>query len=471
MFTPFLGLCLLLVMVFALGGGSRGDILSLVILRPLSIILLGIGLVTLTRDHVRSHRFLFVMAALILLFLMVQLVPLPPSLWQALPGRDLVTTIDAAAGLAGIWRPMSLDPQATENAFFALLVPATVLVLGAQLTADEHRRLVPLLLIIGTVSALLGLLQVLSDPQGGLYFYRITNNGAPVGLFANRNHQALLLALMLPLLAYSSTHKQLSFTGSGLVILAGFVLLPLILVAGSRAGMFIGALALCSVPLLVASPVAPSEQVNRGSVGRHSFKSLVWFKGLVVMLGVSLILLTILLGRGLAWERISGTRIEDEMRWAIAPTVIKLVEFYFPWGTGTGSFERVFRIHEPNTLLGPTYMQQAHNDWLDALLTGGAIAGVLLVVVLLAWLLRISRLITRRSSSEAAPRLSFLGLTLVTLIGLASIVDYPLRVPSLACLFTLAALWASGIRSVTDNSNLTSGPETLQNPARLREPS
>ena len=32
-----------------------------------------------------------------------------------------------------------------------------------------------------------------------LWFYRITNNGFPVGLFANRNHAAVFLAALLPL--------------------------------------------------------------------------------------------------------------------------------------------------------------------------------------------------------------------------------------------------------------------------------
>ncbi|MFK4002533.1 hypothetical protein [Qipengyuania sp. NPDC077563] len=37
------------------------------------------------------------------------------------------------------------------------------------------------------------MLQLLADPRSGLFFYDITSNG-PVGLFANRNHAAILLA-------------------------------------------------------------------------------------------------------------------------------------------------------------------------------------------------------------------------------------------------------------------------------------
>jgi hypothetical protein len=34
-----------------------------------------------------------------------------------------------------------------------------------------------------------------------------------------------------------------------------------------------------------------------------------------------------------------------------------------------------------------------------------------------------------------------LGLVIILLFGTASLSDYPLRVPSLACLFALAVLW------------------------------
>src|SRR3546814_18783044 len=47
----------------------------------------------------------------------------------------------------------------------------------------------------------LGLAQVIGPRDGPLYLYEITNNGSAVGLFANRNHQAALLACLFPMLA------------------------------------------------------------------------------------------------------------------------------------------------------------------------------------------------------------------------------------------------------------------------------
>ena len=54
----------------------------------------------------------------------IQLVPLPPALWQALPGRDLVAESLALAGSPGLWMPLSLDPGRTLVALVGLTAPA-----------------------------------------------------------------------------------------------------------------------------------------------------------------------------------------------------------------------------------------------------------------------------------------------------------------------------------------------------------
>src|SRR5687768_16497086 len=49
----------LLVLVFCMGGSSRGDVWSLPILRPVAILSLFYGLWALSRADVARHRFLF----------------------------------------------------------------------------------------------------------------------------------------------------------------------------------------------------------------------------------------------------------------------------------------------------------------------------------------------------------------------------------------------------------------------------
>jgi O-antigen ligase len=223
---------------------------------------------------------------------------------------------------------------------------------------------------------------------------------------------------------------------------------------------------LCSIPFLIPrSTIRPLKPRPTDSVRGLRMPRLAV---LASVAGIGLIALTIAMGRDRAWERLSETRVEDEVRWTIIPTVIDMIGKYFPVGAGTGSFERIFRADEPDRLLGPGYMQHAHNDWLDALLTGGAIAAVLLGVAVAAWFLRFGQLIVRRPQNDGARRLSILGLTLVGLMGLSSFVDYPLRVPSLACLFVLAAIWAGCWRSPHGDSDASRGAEAANHPAGLR---
>ncbi len=442
---PFRALCLLLAGVFLFGGGSRGDIHSLAFLRPFAILLLFYGLACLTRAQIAVNRFVLCFALLSLLLLVLHLVPLPSQVWGALPGRELVREIDHAAGLGAVWRPFSLAPDATLNALYAALVPGAALVLGVQLGPQERRWLLWPVLLFGGSSVLLGIAQ-LSGPVGGpLYFYKVTNDGTAVGLFSNRNHQAFLLAALLPVLAVWATQMGSGSRGSALrallAILAGAALLLLILVTGSRAGLVLGICALLSLPLVIPNFAARIMMRTDGAVGTRRWQ-VVAFAGLAAGLAL-LIVLTVARGRGLAWDRLIGSAAGSDLRFLIAPTVIDMIRQFLPFGSGMGSFERVFQVYETDAHLRPDYANHAHNDWLEVALTGGIPALILLVAALLAFALRGRILLARGLAEGTELQLARLGMVVVALLAIASLGDYPLRVPSLACFFVLGVLWMS----------------------------
>lgn len=441
--ASFWALAFFLVACIALGGSARGDVASLIVLRPLAVLMLGFGLWRLQARQIKAHRFLCGMAFAILAVPIMQLVPLPPALWNHLPGRGLVMEIDQVAGIGQIWRPLSLTPAATWNAFYATLVPFAVLILGIQLGAEEQRRLLVVAIFLCGFSALLGLIQILGDPNSALYFYNITNNGSAVGLFANRNHQALLLAMMLPMLAVLARGNGPGGTARRLAaITAGLVLLPLILITGSRSGLLVAAMALLAIPFIlgrdrpVDAAVSPAD--TRWS-GRLPFSGRVG----LLLAGAGLVILTVWLGRDLAWDRLQTFAPAEEIRAKLLPTLVAMILAYAPTGSGMGSFERIYQVHEPDSLLNPDYMNHAHNDWLEIMLNGGAAAGLLLIVALIGLALGMKRAFFDQLASSTAIRYSRLGLVLVLLVALASAFDYPLRVPSLAALFAIAVLWAS----------------------------
>ena len=119
---------------------------------------------------------------------------------------------------------------------------------------------------------------------------------------------------------------------------------------------------------------------------------------------------------------------------------------YWPTGSGIGTFERAYFIDEPDGLLGPTLMNHAHNDWLEVVITAGFGGLLLLLSAVAAFAWRAYRAASDRMqfTAEAAKtkRFVWLGLVVMALCALASVSDYPLRTPSLACVFVVAALWA-----------------------------
>lgn len=437
--------CLLaayLAFVFLLGGGSRDDIQSLILLRPAAVIMCGIAVALLPSGAVREYRALIWFAAALFGLCIVQLIPLPPALWTALPGREIVVEIDAAAGLAGTWRPLSLDPHGTWNALYSLFVPLAALLLALPLTREERFATLVLVLALGLSSGLLGLLQVSGGRNGGLYLYRITTPGYASGLFANRNHQATLLATLLPMLAIFSwvgvrTLDQARLRWA-LSLAAGSVLVPLLLVTGSRSGFALGLLGLLSVPFLYRR----RELDDVAARQRRHRSMLIPVSAAAVAISL-LTLITVLFARAEAISRVLAPDQGNDLRFKFWGPIAELAARNFPFGTGLGSFDPVFRLNEPDRLLEPTYFNHAHNDWLEIALTGGIGAIALAILALIWWSAKTLRA-WRGDGSMRDVAFARMGSIILMMMALASVTDYPLRVPSMMCVAVIAAIWLQG---------------------------
>ena len=438
---PFFLLVLYLVLVFLTGGGARADIQSLIILRPISVIVCGFALWTITRDQVKKYQLLFLSFAAVIALVAIQLVPLPPALWSALPGREIMVEVDKAAGLGPRWRPISMVPSATWNGFYALFVPLAVLLLGAQLSREQRFQLLPVLLAIGLLSGFLGLLQAIGDPQGGLYLYRVTNNGSAVGLFSNRNHQAVLLATMFPMLAaYASTgtgtEERAKFRRwIAIAVAAGLV--PLLLVTGSRAGLLVGALGLAAAARLYSKPIATARQKRK--TPKFDLRIPIAAFG-ALCLGA----LSVVMSRAEALQRLAAPDQVEEQRLHVWGPIAAMAWKYFPVGSGIGSFVEVYQIDEPRRLLTQTYLNHAHNDWLELWFTAGVPGILILLWMALAIGARASTILQTSLEKTRGVLFARLGIIVLALCSFASIGDYPLRTPSLSCVFVIACLWLCG---------------------------
>lgn len=436
------------IALFLLGGGSRADIQSLVLLRPLAAVMLAYGLWGVAKDDVQPFRFLWVFVGASTLLAASHVLPLPYGIWSNLPGRELIAETDKIAGLGELWRPLSLVPNETWNALYAMLIPAAALVLFSRLTTVSLHMMIGITLAIGLVSAFIGILQVLGPDNSALYFYRITNRGAAVGLFANRNHHAVFLACLIPMLAvfaagYSGRlASRRVFYGGSLAI--GATLLLLILISGSRAGLLVALIGICAVPMLLKPEAKSADERSKGRLPT-------WLNTRNVALAATaftVVLVAILSSRASSFDRLFGES-DDGLRLQIWGPIAKLAWTYFPFGSGVGTFADVYKIHEPAAMLSPEYLNHAHNDLLEFLMTAGLPGLLILLVGVVAWARRAYYLFTKSLDNSRQVRLARLGSVIILMLAIASLADYPLRTPSLSGLFILAASWMIAGKNVS----------------------
>lgn len=426
-----------------MGGGSRPDVTAHVVLRPLTILAGAVALMMPVRRPARGALGLLLALAALML---VQMVPLPPALWTALPGRELVAQIAPALGQQPAWRPVTLSLDGTLNALFALVVPFATILLVTRLDGIARDRLGVVVLALLGVSAALGLLQVIGPPGSALYLYRITIPTAAVGLFANPNHQAVALACAYPLLAWWSA-RPIGVGTPGfrrwLAVALGVLLVPMLIVTGSRAGVALGALGAFGALLVARSPVVQPHAPGRRPPppGRVPRKWL--FVGLAL---ASVALAALLLLQRDALEAVFAATSPQELRVRLLDRLTELATDFLPTGSGFGTFERLWRIDEPLATLTPAYLNHAHNDLLEFVIEGGigAVALSIAVGVLVA---RATAAVWSRSPVTADRLRARAASVMIVLLALASLVDYPLRTPTGMMLAALALVWLQWGRS------------------------
>lgn len=419
-----LGLCV------AGGGSAKADVLSLLYLRPAAIAALAF-FAWRCRDWMAIRPMVWLLAALAGLYA-AQLVPLPPVIHGMLPGWDRLDAIQRMNGTFSDWRGVTLDPDATLNALFSLVVPAAVLVgLGAAGADGRQRLLVPVIVIL-LAGGCLGVLQIATGQDSPFYLYRDTYPGYAVGWFSNRNHQAAALACLFPLLRIWAERRDGPLQGRTRYAVAGgiaFLVMPLIVITGSRAGILLAVLS------LVLSAIILPIRLPR------SRRTLVATGALLVVI-VTILASVVLLDRAASVDRLlqSGD-LGSEGRVAYLATEWQIVKAFWPLGVGAGAFDPAIRMFEPDAMLHPTYFNHAHDDFLEMVVVAGLpgilvmLAGALLVV---AWIIRIFR--PWRTASDVVT-LARAGSIMVVIVAAASTVDYSIRAPLMAALMMVAVMW------------------------------
>ena len=425
------------------------------------------------------------LAAALLLLPLLYLVPLPEALWQSLPGRELYGTILLGVdpgGSAG-WRPLSLVPQQSEAALYALLPAVAVFAAVYLLPVEQVRRLVYLLLGMAALQAGLGLMQYGAGPQSPLFFGNpYAGNASAAGTYANRDHLAGLLEMFFPVslalmvatlgqgrsrgqrggkwrrriefLSSIRGHQALIFGALTLLLLLGLVF------TRSRAGVALAMVGLFLSLLLFARRLG----------GNNVYGTLGSVVAVAVVVAAEIGLAPVL-------DRFSQDPLQDA-RWTIFSTTLEGIGQFFPVGSGAGTFARVYPQFQPHEL-GSHFIHNVHNDYLEALFEGGIFSLLLLLAALWILFRQWPRLLRQGSRGGRWGSFRFIqagaGIG-VSLMLLHSLVDFNLHIPANAIFFSfLAAVFLkeyseeSGTRrrrrrTVSLEQPTRSGTETVRSP-------
>ncbi len=336
---------------------------------------------------------------------------------------------------------ISLDPYETK---------VVVLVLGALIFYFEAvttlarslkgtRALAALVIVIGLASSVFGVVQFYVVPPT-----TITESFAQ---YANRNHFLLIVEMALGLIAGIVLRVGVATLWRWLALFIGGVLLYAAILVGSRGGLLsIAAMLVIGVFLNFTRDWGPSSRSRLGS-GVKATNQI--FRKVMVPLGVALailsgiVILTVIVGGERTVSRFENLNRETRSspdrlnRAAIWKATGELIKDNPVFGVGFGAYSVAIARYDRSD--GTYPIEQAHNDYLEILASGGIVGGLLLLMFLFL-LTKSTASAIRSADSQSAPyRLG----AAIGLCGVAmhSFVDFGLHIAiNVLCTAVLIAI-------------------------------
>jgi O-antigen ligase len=413
---------LYLLACLLLGGSAQG------IWQNMVLQLVGLGIIAWAAASPRNEslppraRSLLLLAVAALAVVALQQVPLPASIW-AHGARSSLAEGFRLLGQPVRVLPLSLTPHDTLSSMLCLIPPLAMFCAIVPLKAYRPAWLAAALLAGTVAGIMLGALQVAGTGAGSpWYLYRETNFGVGVGFFANANHMAILLVIALPFVAAlgaAGRDGNVQRTSALLSMLAAAALVLLVGIAlnGSLAGYAL------AVPVLAASVLI---LLPRGNPLRR------W----AALFGAVSIIAAV---AALSMSAIGSSKVGQDAtnsvqsRAIILTTTKEAIADYMPFGSGLGSFLKVYRLYESPDAVTSEYVVHAHNDYAELALELG-LPGVLLLLLFLAWWIAAVRDVWGRADHGPFARAASVASAAVLV---HSLVDFPLRTAAIAACFAM----------------------------------
>jgi O-Antigen ligase len=394
----------------------------------------------------------------------VQLVPLPPSLCDAVSpaGKQVLLRTDltyaalpqateGTGASAFPAHPLSIDPAATRRALL-LLVPFTVLFWGLTRYCNRvgAARFVSWIVGLGVLVALIGIVQkaVLGDdPFEGMKIYGFWaptgKLSKPFGPFVNKNHYAGWMVMALPVaLGYFLAQAEvglrqrhgwrdrllwLSSPQGGRLQLAAFAVVIMgaaLVMTLSRSGIACFGMAM-AIAVLVAA--------------RHQ-STISARVGMVAVLGA--LLLAPLFWANVNLARRFSPKVDDsvQLRRDIWGDTFKIISDFPLAGTGLDTLGRAMQVYQ--NVHPDQNVREAHNDYLQIAAEGGLLAGVPAAAAMALLAIGIRRRFTEGLDDVATSWTRFGAATGLAAIAIQSLVEFSLQMPGNTVVFVVLCVVA-----------------------------
>ena len=418
----------------------------------------------------------WIISALLLAVPLLQLLPLPPVLWQSLPGRSTEKAALELVGEGSSWQPLSLTANRTLASLLAMAPAAVVLVMAAAQNLKGRTILLGTMAAVALFSVLVGAAQLSGGAGNRFRFY---NPDEPFLDGFQTNHNAEADVLLMGMVALAAIAAEFAAVETAAADLAGAPQFSAMELRGS--GMETRVPAMASrrrpAPRLRKRPIIRGPQL--GMVGAASALLLLGVvltasrTGIALLpaaIGAQLLILrrwlpiptrrgtalavanlaaAILALSGLAalelgalhqhgalarvWERFHS---QVELRPEIWRDSLFAMRQYWPWGAGMGSFIPVFAAAERLEVVTGQFVNRAHNDYLEFLIEAGLPGSIAFGLI--------CRQVTRdawrgwRARIAGSEAQLICGAANLLIVSLHSLGDYPLRTISIACMIAVS---------------------------------
>lgn len=345
-------------------------------------------------------------------------------------------------------------PSRTEYSWLALLPPLMVFLFTMSLSKEQLKTAVIVFLGMAAFQAIFGLMQYGAGPDSVLQIYDSPHKGVALGTYMNRDHLAGFLEMALPLslamltasIGHShSARRHVRTLSQRLALMASTHLNQTVVYASFSIAILLGLIfthsrtgnALAMLVILL-STIAFSTRIG----GRNVYGVIGTFTAIVLMLAIEVGMVPVL-------NRFIQQDPMQDGRWPIFSGTLSAIGEFFPVGSGTGTFMEVFPRFQ-NFSFSNTELTNVHNDYLEWLMEGGILAGLLILLFLGLYFIRWGK-VFRRSEWRTFNFMQVgAGIGLFAMI-LHTLIDFNLHITANQIYFAfLAALFFYQSDAATD---------------------